>query len=384
MSAAAEAGTTGPSESRCAAGGHRDRVSAARCAPHAHADLHPRRLRLRAAARADRPAPGGRAQRLAPARRPRPLPVDRVFRDLPALLRAGDLLVFNDTRVIKARLLGDKPSGGAVRRWSSACCPATRCWRTCAPASRRAPGSARALCRRLRCRGAGPRRARRRAVPPALPGRPARAAASATAMCRCRPTSRMPTRADDERALPDRVRRDARARWPRRPRRCTSTPRCWRRWRERGVAPRRGDAARRRRHLPAGAHRQPRRAPHAQRVVRGGRGHGRRRSSATRAARRPHRRGRHDHAARAGVGGAARGALQRRRARETDIFITPGFEFRVVDLLLTNFHLPQEHAADAGQRLRRPRARDARCTAHAIDAALPLLQLRRRDAARAR
>ena len=27
--------------------------------------------------------------------------------------------------------------------------------------------------------------------------------------------------------------------------------------------------------------------------------------------------------------------------RETEIFITPGFEFRVVDLLLTNFHLPK-------------------------------------------
>jgi S-adenosylmethionine:tRNA ribosyltransferase-isomerase len=26
---------------------------------------------------------------------------------------------------------------------------------------------------------------------------------------------------------------------------------------------------------------------------------------------------------------------------ETDIFITPGFEFRVVDALLTNFHLPE-------------------------------------------
>jgi S-adenosylmethionine:tRNA ribosyltransferase-isomerase len=43
-----------------------------------------------------------------------PLPVDRVFRDLPALLAPGDLLVFNDTRVIKARLLGEKPTGGAV------------------------------------------------------------------------------------------------------------------------------------------------------------------------------------------------------------------------------------------------------------------------------
>ena len=42
------------------------------------------------------------------------LPVDRVFRDLPGLLQPGDLLVFNDTRVIKARLLGEKPTGGAV------------------------------------------------------------------------------------------------------------------------------------------------------------------------------------------------------------------------------------------------------------------------------
>jgi S-adenosylmethionine:tRNA ribosyltransferase-isomerase len=43
-----------------------------------------------------------------------PLPADRRFTDLPALLRAGDLLVFNDTRVIKARLLGMKATGGAV------------------------------------------------------------------------------------------------------------------------------------------------------------------------------------------------------------------------------------------------------------------------------
>ena len=41
-------------------------------------------------------------------------PVDRVFRDLPGLLTPGDLLVFNDTRVIKARLFGRKASGGAV------------------------------------------------------------------------------------------------------------------------------------------------------------------------------------------------------------------------------------------------------------------------------
>jgi len=37
---------------------------------------------------------------------------DRLFRDLPDLLCPGDLLVFNDTRVIPARLFGHKASGG--------------------------------------------------------------------------------------------------------------------------------------------------------------------------------------------------------------------------------------------------------------------------------
>jgi S-adenosylmethionine:tRNA ribosyltransferase-isomerase len=39
---------------------------------------------------------------------------DRQIRDLPEFLRAGDLLVFNDTRVIPARLYGAKESGGRV------------------------------------------------------------------------------------------------------------------------------------------------------------------------------------------------------------------------------------------------------------------------------
>lgn len=39
---------------------------------------------------------------------------DRLFADLPALLRPDDLLVLNDTRVIKARLFGQKDSGGKV------------------------------------------------------------------------------------------------------------------------------------------------------------------------------------------------------------------------------------------------------------------------------
>jgi len=41
-------------------------------------------------------------------------PVDRVFRELPGLLQAGDLLVFNDSRVIPARFTLQKPTGGKV------------------------------------------------------------------------------------------------------------------------------------------------------------------------------------------------------------------------------------------------------------------------------
>ena len=41
-------------------------------------------------------------------------PIDRHFTELPALLKAGDLLVFNDTKVVKARLFGRKASGGRL------------------------------------------------------------------------------------------------------------------------------------------------------------------------------------------------------------------------------------------------------------------------------
>ncbi len=40
--------------------------------------------------------------------------IDRTFKDLPGLLQPGDLLVFNDTQVVPARLFGEKPSGGQL------------------------------------------------------------------------------------------------------------------------------------------------------------------------------------------------------------------------------------------------------------------------------
>ncbi|MEN9543434.1 MAG: hypothetical protein RLZZ598_267, partial [Pseudomonadota bacterium] len=59
---------------------------------------------------AQHPAPERSASRLLDGRGGRM--ADRVFRELPDLLEPGDLLVFNDTRVIKARLFGRKATAG--------------------------------------------------------------------------------------------------------------------------------------------------------------------------------------------------------------------------------------------------------------------------------
>ena len=73
---------------------------------------------------AQHPAPERSASRLLDGRSAPP--VDRVFRELPALLEPGDLLVFNNTKVIKARLYGAKASGGAVEALVERVLPGTR------------------------------------------------------------------------------------------------------------------------------------------------------------------------------------------------------------------------------------------------------------------
>jgi S-adenosylmethionine:tRNA ribosyltransferase-isomerase len=60
------------------------------------------------------PAPDRRGSRLLVVDRDDGSLQDRQFAELPGLLRQGDLLVLNDTRVIKARLRGQKESGGRV------------------------------------------------------------------------------------------------------------------------------------------------------------------------------------------------------------------------------------------------------------------------------
>lgn len=60
------------------------------------------------------PAPSRDSSRLLVVDRPTKSFSDEIFLDLPRLLRPGDLLVVNDTRVVPARLFGRKQSGGEV------------------------------------------------------------------------------------------------------------------------------------------------------------------------------------------------------------------------------------------------------------------------------
>jgi len=53
---------------------------------------------------------------------------DRHFNDLPQLLRPQDLLVFNDTRVVAARLFGNKASGGRVEVFLERVVDTDRAW----------------------------------------------------------------------------------------------------------------------------------------------------------------------------------------------------------------------------------------------------------------
>ena len=72
-----------------------------------HFDLPPDRI-------AQRPAATRSASRMLLLDAAAGLRQDMKFRDLPALLSSRDLLVFNDTRVIPARIFGVKESGGRV------------------------------------------------------------------------------------------------------------------------------------------------------------------------------------------------------------------------------------------------------------------------------
>jgi S-adenosylmethionine:tRNA ribosyltransferase-isomerase len=88
---------------------------------------------------AQRPAAERSASRLLDGRGA--TPVDRMFRELPGLLDPKDLLVFNDTRVIKARLFGRKASGGAVEVLVERVLPGHEVWAHLRASKSPRPGS---------------------------------------------------------------------------------------------------------------------------------------------------------------------------------------------------------------------------------------------------
>ena len=304
---------------------------------------------------------------------------DLTFGDLPRLLARGDLVVFNDTRVIKARLRASRPTGGKVELlYERAGAVTARPFSRFAPATRRTGA---ASC----CFPAGPARPSSSAtvassICASKASRRSSTTSTGMAKFRCRRTSRVRRTPWTRRATRPSM-RASRAPPRRPPPVCISTTRCSLRSQRAGIA-----TAFVTLHVGAGtfqpvesedlaSHRM-----HAERY---------RISPETAAAIATTR-------ARGGrvvaIGTTSLRALEsaaddaghvRAEEAETRLFITPGYRFRVVDRLVTNFHLPKStllmlvsafsgHASHS----RRVRACDRR--------ALSLLQLRRRDAARAR
>ena len=307
-----------------------------------------RGARLRPAAGADRAASGRAARRVAAARlRPGDGrgPAPRRSRELPEELH-GELVVVNDTRVVPARIpIEHAARGGAAARaasrtteWEALARPTRRLKAgrrvrrrsSCSSTSARgagACGSTASRTARRRCRRTSPRRSpTRRATRPSTRTRPGRAAAP-TAGLHFTPELLAQLDVDARHA-------------PRRPR-----------------------------HVPARQRADARGAPHPRRALRGRAGAWERIRAADARPRRRHDDGAHARDAR------PRAPL----AGRTELFITPGFEFRRVDALLTNFHLPRSTLlalvmAFAGVEETRALYRDCR------RGALPLLLLRRCDA----
>ena len=303
------------------------------CAPNA---AH--RLRLRPARRSDCTAAPDRAigEPLAAsgARTERALR-DLRFTDLPSLLRAGDLLVFNDTRVIPARVVGSKPTGGQVEILLE-----------------------RVLEGRRILAHVHASKPLRSDVPVALPGG-VEAQLHRVAATICSSSSSAPIRCRTSNSygsmpLPPYIERAAEADdatryqtvYAREPGAVAAPTaglhfddamlaRCRADGREHGVR----DAARRRRDFSAGARRRPRASiactPSASRVS----------ADVCAAIERTHAAGGRVVAVGTTVVRSLESAAQHGRlapfSGETQLFITPGFRFAVVDALLTNFHLPE-------------------------------------------
>ena len=185
------------------------------------------RFRFRASARADRAAPGGRAQRLAPARRPRRAAGrPHASAICPALLRDGRSARRQRHRGDQgapARREGERRRGrGAGRAGRADGDGARACAREQVAAGRDRVRFADAFDAEVLGRAGGDGSLFRLR----FPGDPYRAARTRTATCRCRRTSSTRRRADDERRYQTVFAARARRGRGTDRRRCTSTRRC--------------------------------------------------------------------------------------------------------------------------------------------------------------
>ena len=152
---------------------------------------------------------------------------DLAFRDLPSLLDPRDLLVFNDTRVIRARLRGRKDTGGEIEVLVERVLGADTALAHVRASKTPKPGRKLIFAPGVTAEVTG-----RRDDLFECASRPRRACSTSwprTARCPCRPTSRTRRRPTTSRAT-RRFTQRCRARWRRRPQGCTSTRQCWRRW----------------------------------------------------------------------------------------------------------------------------------------------------------
>ena len=302
-------------------------------------------------------------------------------RDLPEILRSGDLLVLNDTRVVPARLIGVRTLTGGHWEGLFLSVDHQGLWHLLARGrGKMAIGETITLveCRRARRHSPAARRANR------------------TAACgSCMPKPTEPTMEVLDRVgrvpLPPYIRHGEMVPADRAALSNRLCPATGRRRRSdgraafhRGIAPASGSgrhrhlfrhAARRPRHVSADDGRSIGRPSDAQRM-----GRARRRGGGENhrmpAARRADRGGRHHVGARAGNCRAT--APVQAWSGWTDLFIRPPYQFQLVDALLTNFHLPRTTLLGAGAHFRRRRTDPPRLR-RGDRPAISLLQLRRRD-----
>ena len=267
---------------------------------------------------------------------PAPRPSTASSATCPALLQPGDLLVFNDTQVVKARLFGEKPTGGKLELLVERVLAGREVVAHMKVSKKPPVGTVLRMDGGFTATllGRWPRR-RRPAVPLRLQRRSLRADGAARPRAAAALHRRTPTRRRTRSATRPCSRKNPGA---------VAAPTAALHFDDAVLAALDARGVQRASvtlHVGAGTF-QPVKtediaaAPHAQRVVRGAaRPRSRRSPTCARAA---------AASSPSAPPPSARwspGPRTGQASGDTDIFITPGFRFRQVDLLVTNFHLPK-------------------------------------------